>query len=810
MQTGKTHSMIGDFSKRLAAALAAAAMTVLGGCGSAEEKAIAYYQSGVEYLEKKDYAKAAIEFRNALKLKKDYADAWFGMAQIEEQAQAWPRVYGDLGKVLEIDPKHTKALVAIAKLQLLSGDFATALKNTNLVYELEPSNPDVIALKAAVLYKLNDKAGAVSEANKALKIKPNFADAIMLIASDQLESGDAAGALVAAENALMVNPQSLGLHLLRLRIFEKTGDLQKQEDALRQLTLTFPDHQSFQKGLIGFLVKNGRQEEAEKEMRAIVAAQPDNIEAGLELVRFLGALKGAGAAREEIIRLANGSKTPFTYQLNLSRLDFDAKRHEDAISLLRELVKQHDISDNGVAARLDLGAMLLATKRFDEAEAVVAEVLANDARNVGALKLRGALKIQRRNFEDAINDLREALNLDAKDASIRMALSSAYEGSGALELAGSELSEAVKISNYEPRVGIAYARYLMRHGRVDRAEDLMVEIASRSPRNIDVLSLLGELRLKKKDWKGAEETAAAVREQTGGAALSDQLMGASLMGQKRFEDAILFFGSTTQKTPDDIQPMFALVRAYVAAGKTAEAEIFMRSVLKADPDNSDAHVLMGSVQLALNKPDLAIASYETAVSQKPAAALGYQALSNYYVGQNQLNEAIKVLESGIEKVSDKSNLRLTLATVFENKGSFEDAIKQYELMIANDPGSFVAANNLASLLSDHRTDQPSLERAAALAAVLRDSPVPHFRETLGWVLVKKGDAKAGIAILEQTIEALGGLYSAQYHLGVAYSAAGDKKLAIKHLQLAQKLAKSPEEKAAILNAVSKLDPAFQP
>ena len=68
-------------------------------------------------------------------------------------------------------------------------------------------------------------------------------------------------------------------------------------------------------------------------------------------------------------------------------------------------------------------------------------------------------------------------------------------------------------------------------------------------------------------------------------------------------------------------------------------------------------------------------------------------------------------------------------------------------MMSEQPGSVAAANNLASLLSDYRDDKASLEKAQSLAATLRGSPIPQFKDTLGWINYRRGDYGHAIAKL---------------------------------------------------------------
>ena len=96
---------------------------------------------------------------------------------------------------------------------------------------------------------------------------------------------------------------------------------------------------------------------------------------------------------------------------------------------------------------------------------------------------------------------------------------------------------------------------------------------------------------------------------------------------------------------------------------------------------------------------------------------------------------------------ESSTLRLALAGILERNGDYDGAISEYETMLRSEPNSLIVANNLASLLADRRTDKASLERAQSLAAVLNKSPIPQFKDTLGWVSYLRGDYDAAIPLL---------------------------------------------------------------
>ena len=65
-----------------------------------------------------------------------------------------------------------------------------------------------------------------------------------------------------------------------------------------------------------------------------------------------------------------------------------------------------------------------------------------------------------------------------------------------------------------------------------------------------------------------------------------------------------------------------------------------------------------------------------------------------------------------------------------------------------------------------------LEAAFRLARQLAGSPIPQFRDTLGWILVRRGDPGRGLAELDPAATALPGNGSVQFHRAEALRALG--------------------------------------
>jgi Tfp pilus assembly protein PilF len=151
---------------------------------------------------------------------------------------------------------------------------------------------------------------------------------------------------------------------------------------------------------------------------------------------------------------------------------------------------------------------------------------------------------------------------------------------------------------------------------------------------------------------------------------------------------------------------------------------------------------------------------------------GYMALAQFYIRNKKLDEAEKTARAALKEKPNNFEIQMTLAGILELKDDYEAAIAVYEGLLKQQPGSMIVANNLASLLSDHRTDKASIERAYSVAAILRKSQVPSFKDTLGWVYYLRGDYKSATSLLEEASAALPTRAMVQYHLGMIYVATG--------------------------------------
>jgi len=116
-----------------------------------------------------------------------------------------------------------------------------------------------------------------------------------------------------------------------------------------------------------------------------------------------------------------------------------AEHFQQAISLYPEYL----------AARNDLGAQYLKLKRVDEAEKLFQGVLEGDPKNFNAKFNLGLVRIERKNYLDAISELRQAKVIDSTRPVASLWLGVALLESGDLASAEPELTKALVMGGSE-------------------------------------------------------------------------------------------------------------------------------------------------------------------------------------------------------------------------------------------------------------------------------------------------------------------------------------------------------------------------
>lgn len=757
---------------------------LLAGCAKPEVRSEEHYQKAMEFIAKGDDYQARRELFDALKHKPDRIDAVRAMAGVNERTGATNIYFQNLRKIIELDPTDELAKIRLAKL-MLRGAPDAALKVVESING-QDNNADFHATKATILAALKDSGGALSEARKATELDASNADAALILASERVARNNPAEALQILNRAKVSDPKDSRIALAKVQLLQLTGDLPRAEAELRTLVQANPKETAVRTQLVQVLARQQKLDEAEKELRAIVDANPTDTKFGLDLVRFIRGARGTSAARQELeARIAKGGEV-FPYQMALVEIAIAERQQADAARMLERLTTDAKSVDEKNTAKVKLAEVRAGLKDLPAAERLIAEVLDADRRNVGALRLRAAIRLDRGETDAAVADLREALNEQPKAAELLLLMAQAYERNGQTELADRQYTEAARATEFNSAVVLRYVAFLQRANNQARAEEMLIESARRN-QSIDILSSLAQVRLSRRNWAGALEIANALAGNEPTKALSEQIRAAALAGQNKPEESLAALEQAHASAPNALAPVVALVRAYSTQKSYDKAEKLVQDMLRKFPNSSQLFVLMGQVQLTKGAPLEAVKSFEAAIEQQPKDAVGYNALANLHARQREADQALAAIERGLKEMPEDGSLRLTKAGLLGSLGQHDAAIEIYEAIVRDQPGSLVAVNNLASMLLDYRSDKASLDRAQAMVERLRGVQVPQFLDTIGWALHLRGDHAAAKPMLEQAKAQLPNVAAVRFHLGLLYRALGEEPKASEELKAASLL-----------------------
>ena len=750
-------------------------------CSSPEEKAEKYYEKGMALLEK-DPEKAKLEFQNALQIKKNMTKAMYGIALVAEQKGDWKATFGLMNKVLQQDPKHVDALVKTGQLLLAGGKLDVALERSNKALALDKNNVPAHNLHAAVLLKLNDAKGAIEYANLALAKDPGNQDAYVVLASERLVAKDETKAIEYLDKALAKNDKNLSIHLLKIKALENLSRTKEVEQNLQKVIKLFPDSAYARKIYAQFLLKFERKDEAEQQLRAIALFAPKDIQPKLDIVKFLIATKGADTGRKELEGFVK--KEPENYELAFALVDLYRAQKNPAAEdkLLNQISEKAGDTTNGFKARGLIAYKLILAGKKVEASKLLNTILEADKSNQQALTLRANLALEAKNYDAAIADLRAVIGDSPDYSKASLMLATAHEASGSPELAEEYYLKAFESSKFTPEFGMPYVDFLMRRKQPERAEKALRDMSEANPNDARVMRALAQFKISRGDFVGAQELADKAKNLGVSSAVTDQILGAISLSKNDIEGTISAFKRAYESNPNDSESLIVVIKSYVQAGKSKEALVFINEVLTANPKNMVAKIIQGQLYTLTGDNQQASQAFNEIILAQPNNPAGYQQLAQLQLNTNQTAEAETTIKNGLVASPKDFALKLSQAGIFESTKRFNEAIKVYEEMLLVRPDSDILVNNLASLLTDHRTDKASLNRAFELAKISKDSQIPQFLDTYAWASYKTGNFEEAEKALKAAIAKSPEVAIFHYHLAKVYLAKNDHAQAKQALQ----------------------------
>jgi tetratricopeptide (TPR) repeat protein len=766
------------------------AAITLAACGGAEKRTARHMEKGQQYLAAGNLEKARVEFRNALQIMPNDTAVRYENGLVSARLGNLREAGEFYEAAIEADPDNVAARAALGRLFLYGGQPDRALDTIAPSIEKHPDDPGLLVVRASARNSLKNTSGALEDAERAVQLAPSSPDAIAVLAGiyQSQKQGDKARELV--ESAIKKMPDNVDLRLMLVQIYESLGLEPQVEALLIELTHLQPNEKAHRIRLAQFYTRVNHPDEAERVLRDAIKSMPEARDLKVALIDFLATQRSRDAAAKELAAMIAANPQDYDLQFEQAKFDEQSGDSAQAEAVYRKIMAAAQLDAAGVTARLRLAALKAQQNDLAGAQALVAEVLADNPRNDDALILRGNLALAQKDPKTAIADLRAVLRDEPNTIGVMRSLARAHIANGEPVLAEEILRRAQEANPKDTTLQLDLAQLVFDLGRAGQAKPIIDSLAKQLPSNTQVLELQYKVAVATNDLVTARAAADAFVATQPQWSAGYFFQGAVAEATQRPEDAVKLYSKSLELQPDAAEPLQGLVRVLVSLKRVPEALKRLDTVIDGYPKDSIAPTIKGDLLLTTEQPNEAAAAFKTAIERNPKLSVAYRNLATAEHMSHDDDGAIATLKGGIDKAANPEALETALAGLYDSLGRPDDAAEVYEAALRRNPQADVAANNLAMFLVTHRKDQASLERAVKLSARFAESPNPDFLDTYGWVLYKHGDANAAVVALRDVLAKAPQSPIVLYHLGMAQFLAGQSDAARDSLTRAVKSGKN--------------------
>ena len=417
-----------------------------------------------------------------------------GIKWLEESAPDNPELYGTLGDFYARERRWSDSANA----------YEHALENA-------PRSFDYRVYMASSLLQTDNIADVTKARDilrEALTMRGTDERALYLLSQAERRSGDAANAESAARRLIVQNGKNPRGYVALSEALEDQRRYQPIIDALAPAvaTLSGSNDNGFSLSMIlphlGFAYQElGQFDKAIATFESARKIAPNDPSVTLYLIQAQMAAKNYSNAAE----LAHAARSTHPDDLRLARMESLALRRggkvDQGLAILEEIVRTHNDDPEAVVAlaqgyvdanrspqavkllqdaqtrfpgdatvSLELGAVFDKQKKYNDAEAVLRQLIAKDPNNAVALNYLGYMLAERgERLGESVDYLKRALAIDPDNGSYLDSIGWAYFKDGKLDLALDNLKKAADQMTTNSVVQDHYAEILFKLGRYNDA-----------------------------------------------------------------------------------------------------------------------------------------------------------------------------------------------------------------------------------------------------------------------------------------------------------------------------------------------------
>lgn len=704
----------------------------------------------------------------AAKLQPDSADSWYIKAAINHTLGHLQEAMTQYIQAVKLDPQHYDARVAKAGILMDLGRDDEAKADLQFLRESHPFDAKIAYLHAVVLARSHRQKEAVLE---------------LTAAADALDS---------------VEPEFLTKHAQSLMLGGLVNySINRFDRAMYFLKIyiqKYPQQPAPYKLMAAILLNRGENGRVIKLLRPILAIVPNDH----RLLFLLGSAymqDGQHDLANMMLEKAaemNVQGLDIGTELGLNRL---AMGQEDlAIAKLEDAVKTNP---GNTKAGIPLTIMYLKQGEPDQANRVAKAMHGQAPENLTLLNLLattqvaiGEKKMARESFNQAIKKdpgfITAHINLSKLDSienktdvakaringllvqyptniALLIELARVYEAESDYDSASDWLEKAHKVDSKSIAATVALIKLKLKTARYPEALNLAIKAQSHERENMQLLELLARSFIANNNNSKAAGVLQNMSRYAGFNAKKLYQIAQQQFAVADYQSAISSLKNAVLGNEHYIPARVALAEAELQYGKAVFARNHAKFLVKHYPEQSYGYRLLGDIAQKKGKSAKAVQHYQAAFENNRNSFLLMKLYSSLkQSGENQ--QAFQLVQQWVEKHQQDAVPVQALAEEYLHHGRFKQAQKYYEQLVQRFNKRPDLLNNLAFIYFNIGDDK-ALNYAQQAQQLAPKHPAAN--DTLGWILVNRGQPERALHYLRTAHARSSQDPEIRYHIAVA-------------------------------------------
>ncbi len=685
----------------------------------------------------------------AIELAPNNASAWNIKASVLHTVLDVKGALAAYEKALSLTPKHVDARVARAALLIDLKRDDDARKDLDFLKTFADEEPRAAYLRAVLAKKNGDQsktAEALKEVTRTIDTLPPawLARREQLLMAGALAHYDLGNHQKSREylDALISrNPGNMGAKKLLASIYVDTKDYGRAQTLLESIQRVLPEDPQvmYLLGSVNLAQKRYAQATSLLE-KAATRTGANEMNRSLAFSQLGSGLTEKGLGNLEKAMAANPGDVQAGVALAVlySRIG----KMEKALKVAEAMIK-HD-SSNLVALNL-LGSLKISAGDKEGARAAYGQVLAKNAAFIPAILNLARLEASEQRFDDARRRLDDLLKKNSDDYQVLFEYGTLERRAGRHAEAVRYLAKASEVQRSDPMPGLALIDMHISLRQADAAVAAAKDLAAKYSSSVQVQIALSKAYLAGGDAHNARTILGSATRLAEYEPAAQVVIAQLQLAAANPDGASYSVYKALQGKPDDLAALALAVQVESARGDNAKADVALKNLIAKHPNSIEALRSEADLAMSRKQVQLAINSYKKLLAREERT-VNVLSLSQAHIAAGDSGKAVVLLEGWVAKHQNDKLATKVLAEVQHRSGNYVAARQTYNKVIKNDPTDASSLNNFASLLMQLKDGeaQAMAERAVKLAP-----EHPAYLDTLGWILVSKGQVDSGLRYLRE-------------------------------------------------------------